>query len=461
MENLRYLCTKNIFNNLDINYILCKKYSWKIPVKIGDYLIEYLFNLQRNIDEIEYRFFNDKIILLSRIYFSNKFLKFNKILNGLDTKFLRIIDFSRCCLDEKTCSDMSNFLQRCCFIENINFSSNRRMDYGFRYICNGLNYYSNKSLKILNFSSCNLNFKQCMDLGDLLRNCSKIEVMDLSMNQFMGYGFINICKGLIESKETLKEINLNSCNLIQIQGNKLAELLSNCSNIEKIRLNHNFELRDEMIAIVQQLIKSSKNLNILQFGNCFWNPESCKNLGELISNCSKISIFTSFGNALLEYNNYNICEGLTKSSSYLREIDFSFSDLNKEKCQHIGILLLNCSYIENIDLSCNNQMFDGFNYICKGLLNSSENLKCINLALCELTVDNLKDLENLLLNCILLEKLNLDRNIQVKFEFSNLYNCLLKLKKNLKFLHLRHCKLNKNHIFELQQLFNNVQFYFN
>ena len=85
VQSLKKKCFLNICLNLNLNYQLCKTYGLKIPKKIGEEMLKYLFKIKAEINVDDAKIFEKDIMDLSHFYstfhvpivfFSDLMLKF-------------------------------------------------------------------------------------------------------------------------------------------------------------------------------------------------------------------------------------------------------------------------------------------------------------------------------------------------------------------------------------------------
>ncbi|CAD5126870.1 unnamed protein product [Dimorphilus gyrociliatus] len=322
-----------------------------------------------------------------------------QICDGLEqaVSTLKDLNFIWCNLNEEHCKHIGKLLKRCSKIETINIGGNENMGNGLSNICNGLVQSSN-SLKHVIFFWCNLNENECKMIGNLFENCSNIETINFEWNQQMGNGLFDICKVLLQSSNSLKEINFLWCDLNEQQCRKIGKLFEYCSNIEKIHFGGNGNMGNGLFDICSGLVQSANNLRVVNFLDCNLNEEECRIIGNLLKNCSRIEVINLKRNQQMGNGLFEICSGLIKSSSHLKEMDFLGCNLNEEQCKQIGNLLKYCFKLEIINLKRNQQMGNGLFDICSGLVQSANALKEINFLGCNLNEEECKRVLNMFKN---------------------------------------------------------------
>lgn len=187
------------------------------------YLKEILINFS-NISKIFLKSFKN-VGIIDIAYFCNSFLP--------SMKNIVELSFKDCKLTYEHCHHLSNLLENCTEIKNLEFFEIKTME-------NGLNQILTTTFKVaknfteLSIIDCNLSVEQCLHLSNLFRNNSKITKINLSKNINMKSGFISICNELEHSKDTLQEIIFDECKLDEYQLIAVINLYRNCSKLVKI-----------------------------------------------------------------------------------------------------------------------------------------------------------------------------------------------------------------------------------
>lgn len=437
-NGLSYLCDGLIESSntlTDINFSNCD---------LNDYKIKFLGKLLRY------------CIIIEKIDISNNFdirNNFNEICIGLrkSCNNLKIIDFSSCKLHKKFSPMLNNLFSLCPSIEKINLSGNQHLGQGFTSICTGL-LSSAHSLREVNFSSVNLDKQKSLEVAQLFKNCNLLEAIDLSTNENMTTGLQEILNALIKTSSSIKKINLSNCDLNKRQCQEFGEFLKNCQAIEEINLSLNENMKSGLKDICTGLAKSTDTLNKLDFYWCDLRKNECESIGILLENCSNIrSIYLDVNCNMNEGFGF-ICNGLKRSANSLRELNLDQCDLSAQQSEYLQSLLQDCKMIEDINLSCNPKIENGFLGIFKELQNSENILKKIDLSYCSLEVNYGTEYAALLLNCTLIEDIDLSGNPNMGNGLSDVCKSLISSSGNLKIIKLASCKLNKTQCQDLGEL---------
>lgn len=315
-------------------------------------------------------------------------------------KTLRKLSFNGYGIDENISKLVKNVFKECYLLEEVDLSYNYDID--LTVICAGL-ICSAETLKSIKLANCIMKEEVCFDIGSLLRKCSKIEMIDLSLNRDIQNGLKEICTGLGQSSNTLKSLNIQFIDLKENQCSYLANLLKRCCSIEEILFSSNTQMESGILDIMNCLIGSVNTLKVLDFTNCELNITYCKSLETLLSNCPKIEQIFIAHNRLMGNGLSFTLNGLNSSKSYLNTIDLSNNDLNEILSRELGKFLMSCSHIEEIWLGNNPNMGNGFSEICEGLSYSKDYLKAICLLDCRLNENQCIELSKLLAKCYLIE----------------------------------------------------------
>lgn len=93
-------------------------------------------------------------------------------------------------------------------ISEIDFGWNDNLGFGYNCLLMGLTK-SSHSLKKINFQGCYLNEKDFNQINKLtLENFYVLEEVEFGYNKNLGRGCLTILHGLVNSKNSLKKINL-------------------------------------------------------------------------------------------------------------------------------------------------------------------------------------------------------------------------------------------------------------
>ncbi|CAD5118051.1 unnamed protein product [Dimorphilus gyrociliatus] len=389
-----------------------------------------------------------KIELINLAWNFNMENGLNNICNGLShsVNSLTVLNFALCNLKEKSCSLIENLLKSCCNIEKINLSENKEMGKGLILICQSLEKSAN-SLKDIDLSLCDLSQDQCISIGCLLKNCRRIETINLEFNENMGFGLLFICFGLQISLNSLKEINFASCNINESLCSILETLFSSCSKIEIINLSNNRNIVNGLYIWegIRKSFSTLKKMNFdafhLQLRNLLQNVLNT-NGRYLLMNNSNWSSFDEIWNENMTDGIINVCKGLENSSNNLREINISSSNLNRNVCHHIMNMLKKCSRIDTINIGFNENIGkDGLFDICQGLENSVNTLKELVFTCCNLDENKCKIIGNLLIKCYKIQIINLALNRNMETGLLCICDKLQNSANNLKEINVECCNL--------------------
>lgn len=440
--NLSDLCMKNISLNLYLNYEICSKYSWKIPNELGNLIYKYYF-YSTTYREEDLNFFNGRITSITK--FDKKYNKycFIKILKIISIENLKEIYLSNSHLNEEISKNFGRILENCHKIEIIDISQNEFMGNGLLDICNGLTNSSN-NLRRIDFSRCALNSIQSKYISKLLMYCSKIEKINLCWNRDLENGLLDICNGLINSSSSLREVNLSRCALDEKQCEDFAKLLHSAINVEIINLCWNRNMGNGLLCICQGLVNSSNSLRELDLSRCDLNGNQSKDVSKLLMKCHKLEIISIHFNNNLRDGLLDVCNGLKNSIKTLKKINFFWFDLNQYQILDVGRIIMNCSKIETIEIFWNKNVENELLEICKRLISSSNNLQKIDLSCCYLHENQTRDIAKLLRNYSKIEIINLNGNKNMGDGILNISNQLELSSHSLKEIHFSDCYLNES-----------------
>lgn len=506
-ENLQQLSLHILCSNLNINYKKCLKNSWQIPKNISKIIFQYYFEICYPESKEEIEFFNinndyiDELIIETRhlkyleiysfinfnnlkklkidvreislidanfitkiiekcskleeffiqLYRTNEngMIKIYKALKPL-SKTLKCIEFPIFYVIQKLSNDLELLLNNCSSLEkfHLNFCYLPIRDY-FTEILGGLNS-STRFLRVLMLPCCDIDKEISKLLGNLLERNTEIEQVDFSFNQNIDISII--CQSLLKSSKTLKSIIMADCIVNEEYCKELSDLLKQCSCIETIDLSSNRNIHSGIEEICNGLILSCNTLKSFNFRLNELKEYQCEYIKKLFENCNSMEKVYLSNNLQMENGFIKIVNSLKNCSKTLKLLDFGNCVLEETKCKSIQSLLKDCSNINSITVSCNSQMDTGFLDILQGLKASKRNLRYIGVSSCQLSEESCKEFGKFLRSCTSIEKVLLDGNRNMKTGFKEICDGLSTSSNTLKSLHVELCQLNENQSMNLAAL---------
>ncbi|CAD5126730.1 DgyrCDS14786 [Dimorphilus gyrociliatus] len=380
--------------------------------------------------------------------------EFKMMCDGLksSSQTLKQIQLRKCDLNYEQAKYLGNMFRVCSSLENIDLSENQSMGYEFKMICDGLKS-SSETLNQIQLRKCGLNYEQAKYLGNLLSFCSSLENIDLSENQNMGYEFKMICNGLKSSCNTLKQVQLRKCDFNFQAAECLAKTFRWCSKIEYIDLSQNQSMGYGLKKIFYRQNYSFMCLKAVDLRRCVLNKEQAKYLGETLKQCFLLEVVDLSENESMRSGFKMICEGLKSSLANLKQIMLISCCLNFKQVEHLGKFLSMCSSIEVINVSKNQTMGKRFEALCEGLKSSFRTLKQISFSSCDLSCRQTECLGKTLRKFLSLEVIDLSDNQSVGYKFESIFEGVKSSSTSLKCIDLRKCNLNYSQTISLKKTF--------
>ncbi|CAD5125441.1 DgyrCDS13659 [Dimorphilus gyrociliatus] len=260
---------------------------------------------------------------------------FNSICDGLKISSMNLKDlnFSQWILSENQLENFNDLLNHCINLEVINIHSNSKIGKQIEDVCNGLNS-SISSIKKFNLSKCIIDEDQAKFVGNFLKKCIKLEIFDGSLNCYGKDGFKYICEGLKSSYASLRIIKFQECNLREYESTYLGDLLKNCTKIESLDISFNPQIDKGFRGVCSGLKASSTNLKILNILECNLSENETKYISDLLRQCFNLEIFNISWNNKMGRGFNSICNGL-KSSSKNLSLWLSFNNLNEQQAEYL------------------------------------------------------------------------------------------------------------------------------
>lgn len=433
--------------------------------------------------------------------FHNKFLINNQFFNGFKINLnhnrnLKTIKISNLNWIYSTTNSMKTFKN----LLKLNLSNNIFNNRTFEKVCQNLKF-SFKSLQILNFSHCKLNYKKIEKLTELLNVCKYVRELDLSKNLISEKSLQTLSTANLER---IINLNLSDCNLnIYEESYALINLLKKCIFIEKFNISHNSELGKYFSEIFSSLQNAASNLRELNFSDCNIQENCCENLQDLLLdtqnleylNLSKnpfIGYFNNFFSVLIKFNktflthlDLSMCNFKNQDNDFqkflvfctsLKYFDFSFNNLDinciirglsssainlnylilqscnlkslNEDC--LKTFLKSCSQLLCLDLSFND--LENASHIIDSLEHCPSTLNSLKLNSCNICFGDGKNVGNLIKKFNKLKELDLGSNFKIGGNFQYIFKGLLSSSKILEYLNFSKCLLslnNENYLYNL------------
>lgn len=224
------------------------------------------------------------------------------------------------------CEIFGNFLKSCGKLQNIDLYGSKNINNGFHHICMGL-ISSKNSIRSLNFTLCYLHEENFLYMAELLKNLPDLEGFSISSNFEIIQYCSNICQGLYTSKNKLQHIDLSFCDLNKENCIDLGNLLENCTNLHKLYLGNNDKTDNGIEYIFYKLNYSSKYLQTLCLQYCKLNDNQCKILCELLMNCKQLAEINFRNNNNIGKSFETLCDYFKLHLNTLRYVNLEYCGL--------------------------------------------------------------------------------------------------------------------------------------
>ena len=191
------------------------------------------------------------------------FNQIRKIFEGL-SKFMSLthLDLEKCLIGEQGADILANELKNCSKLELLNLSNNKLHSPGTMAVAGALKYCP--KLEVLNISINAFSSSECIaSLADGLRHTTAIKELDLSYNCIGS----DVSSVLIVELSRLHKLDLSLCDIDCKDAKFLATSLQHFSCLQHLNLQDN-DIQSGMIDIVQALqsCPSLQHLNLIHTG---------------------------------------------------------------------------------------------------------------------------------------------------------------------------------------------------
>lgn len=310
IENIKvYNTTNSYLNNFDISKTLLK--SYRTLRHLTFFVVDMNFefdNLMITIND----FLNlETIQFISVKNFPRTILEF--FLNYSNkNNTLKKINLSRNYLLLDIYSDLQFFSQFFLNIEELSLNYSESGNFCSNLFSDDIDSVKFKYLKILNFISCKIDEKDFKIIGNILNNCFNIEKINFNSTNSYDNRLSYVFNGLNNSKSNLRILFLEKCSLKEHDAYVLAKLLQKCSSIEKLRLSYNSEIGIDHFGLIFSALKNSYySLVQLKLDNCSIDDSLCPKLEEILINSIHLNDFSMNNNEISENGLIQIFHGLS------------------------------------------------------------------------------------------------------------------------------------------------------
>lgn len=193
------------------------------------------------------------------------------ILEGLDNscQTLKNLKLINCNLFKQNFLDISRIFEKFKNLKVLNLTGSECDSLCEENLLSLLNSVPN-SLTEINLSQCNLSARVLIELGNILKKLRNLQIVDFSNNQNLRKTISFVCTGLSFSKYSLRVLNFTNCDLGTNELKFIKRILRNCHYLECIWLIENPELMNDRYAYEKMnkdclLITSSSYISILFF----------------------------------------------------------------------------------------------------------------------------------------------------------------------------------------------------
>lgn len=377
----------------------------------------------------------------------NESLKFGciDVLNGLiGSRFsLQKIDFNECGLNEQNGQEIGKIFKEFTSMIDFDVGQNKSLKSGCVDILHGL-LGSKQSLQRIYVDGCNISEQNAKDIGETLKEFNSVAEIAIGMNECITSASIDILNGLLESKYSLKKIDLNSCGLSEQDGTKMGNILKEFTSVTEIDVGWNESLKSGCVDILRGLLSSKSSLKIINFKTCNLNENNGKEIGNILRDFLSIQSINIAENESLKSGCVDILHGLFGSQQSLQKIYLCKCNISEQNAKDIGKILKEFTNLTEIDIGCNESLKSGCVDILNGLLESKYSLEKIDFNSCSLNEQHGKEIGKILGKFSLIADINLAWNGSVGSSCVDILKGLLSSKCSLKKINLNTCNLTEN-----------------
>lgn len=205
-----------------------------------------------------------------------------------------------------------------------------------------------KNLKKLCLTGCKMCGFNAKSLGLHLSKLPNLINFDLSFAKVQqnSISLNKIFDGIIESKISLKHLNLENCSLGEINCQSLGKIFINSGKIEELNLDRNPNIGTlGMENLLRDAINSVFFLTYLSLDDCGLIEVHCVLIEQLLMKSKNLKIFSMNENKMIGGGLTNILVGLTDCRETLESFHLKDCDIDMEVIDHLIEFLEGFSWI--------------------------------------------------------------------------------------------------------------------
>lgn len=395
VKSLKRICLKAVSLNLNLNYKVCEKHGFKIPMQIGDDIIIYLKKCNKILKNDETRMFKKEVMDFSTFYSQIFTVEYFDFLNNHHLKYLELENLENFNIKERECQIFTKELSL-----NIGKITKELKDVFKKTSLN-------VEKKITIFSS-NIT-KKMNSIFFVLNNAKEtLQSIEITFSKFTKEGFLNFCLEIMNFKQ-LKEFSFDFPSTTM----KKNEFHENQFDINLSEDQKNF----------------GRKLKILKIPCIFFMFNS-----NFVKNLTNLELFHVHQRFCYDSVDVNFMVEVFKSLSrqqfpVLKDIYFTFDESNENLQEEFVLFFGNLKNLRYIQIQAHFSVENLKLKLVDYLTNSCDSLQEFRLPYFFTDEAERDVLEKIIGKCTALKAINLDI---LEYPYNDSVNLLLKLMKNCK-----------------------------
>ncbi|KAM5221739.1 NACHT, LRR and PYD domains-containing protein 12-like [Ctenodactylus gundi] len=251
-------------------------------------------------------------------------------------------------------------------LTELDLSENPLGDKGVMYLCEGLRH-SNCKVEKLDLSKCYLTDRSCVELSSFLQVSQTLKELFVFANVLGDIGVQHLCKGLLHAKGTVKNLVLSECSLSAACCEPLAQILSTSRTLTRLLLINN-KIGDLGLKLLCEGLKQPDcQLKDLALWTCRLTGSCCPDLCNALYTNKHLRDLDLSDNALGDEGMQVLCEGLKHPSCKLQTLWLAECHLTDVCCEALASVLNRNENLTLLDLSGNKLKDLGVQMLCDAL----------------------------------------------------------------------------------------------
>ncbi|CAD5119403.1 unnamed protein product [Dimorphilus gyrociliatus] len=317
----------------------------------------------------------------------------------------------------------------------------------------------NQRLEELCLNNCNIEFAGVTDLNEAMIKLRNLRVLSLNDNSLTDQGAENLFKSLSVWNINLEELNVAKCNFGHYGAKSLGKILKNLSKLKILNISNNFIENDGAIGVFNSISNNNSNkLEELRIVNCGIEVAGAKSLAGALKKSPKLRILSINDNSIRNEGSFEIFQVFSNNNKYLEELYASSCKIGLNGGFKLAESLKQLAYLKvlSIDNNCFDE--DSSCSILSSISSRSRNMEALYLNHCNLGFSAAYELSKSLGKMPDLREIRLNDNPIMDEGATHIFSSILKYNHLLTDLIMNSCQIDAHGAVELAKALRNIPY---